>query len=299
MAQGGIAIMGAGAVGCYYGGRLSLAGQTVTLIGRPALLQAVMQSGLTVEEGGQRRITHPLATDDPAGVAGADLVLVCVKSGDTAAAARAIAPHLAPWATILSLQNGIGNAELLTQVLGRPVIAVVVYVAAEIAGPGHVRHNGRGELILTPGAGAEAAALRLAAAGIRAEVSPEAQVALWTKFTINCCYNAFSALTRQPYGVIDAQPGARDLMRAVMEECIAVAKASGVSLPEDLWQKVLDVARQMAGQHSSTAQDMRRGKPTEIDQLNGEVVRRAAALGLTVPVNNALWVMVKLAEAAP
>ena len=298
MAKGSIAIMGAGAVGCYYGGRLALAGQPVTLIGRPALVQAVTQAGLIVEEGGQRRIGHPAVTEDPAGVAGADLVLVCVKSGDTAVAARAIAPHLAPGATILSLQNGIGNADLLAQVLERPVIAVVVYVAAEMAAPGHVRHNGRVELILSPGEGADAAALRLAAAGIRAEVSPSAPVALWTKLTINCCYNALSALTRQPYGVIDAQPGARDLMRAVMEECVAVAGASGVTLPEELWQKVLDVATQMAAQHSSTAQDLRRGKPTEIDALNGAVVRRAAALGLAAPVNNALWVMVKLAERA-
>ncbi len=291
--------MGAGAVGCYYGGRLSLAGQAVTLIGRPALVQAVGQAGLIVEEGGQRDMAHPDVTDDPAGVAGADLVLVCVKSGDTEAAARAIAPHLAPGATILSLQNGIGNADLIAQVLGRPVGAVVVYVAAEMAGPGHVRHNGRGELILTPGAGAEAAAQRLSAAGIRAEVSPAAEAALWTKLTINCCYNALSALTRQPYGVINAQAGAQDMMRAVMEECRAVAAASGVALPGDLWQKVLDVAEQMAGQHSSTAQDMRRGKPTEIDALNGAVVRSAAALGLPVPLNNALWVMVKLAEKAP
>ena len=291
--------MGAGAVGCYYGGRLALAGQAVTLIGRPALVQAVSQAGLIVEEGGQRHIARPDATEDPAGIAGADLVLICVKSGDSEAAARAIAPHLAPGATILSLQNGIGNADLLAEVLGRPVGAVVVYVAAEMAGPGHVRHNGRGELILTPGTGAEAAAERFTAAGIRAEVSASAPVALWTKFTINCVYNAISALTRQAYGVIDAQPGAHDVMRAVMQECRAVAAASGVTLPDDLWQKVLDVAQQMAGQHSSTAQDMRRGKPTEIDALNGAVVRRAAALGLQAPVNTALWVMVKLAEKAP
>lgn len=298
MAQGGIAVMGAGAVGCYYGAKLAQAGEAVTLIGRPALVDAVRSRGLLLEKGG-KIVTVPIAaTDDPAGVAGADIVIVSVKSGDSEAAARQIAPHLAPDAVLLSLQNGISNAETLAATLGRPVIAVVVYVATDMAGPGHVRHHGRGELILAPGPGADMAAERFRAAGISAEVTPGAEAALWTKFIINCCFNALSALTRRPYGDIAAQPGAFNMMRDVMAECMTVARASGVALPDTLFAVVEDIAAKMTTQYSSTAQDMMRGRKTEIDHLNGEIVRRATALGIPVPVNRALWVMVKLAEGA-
>ncbi|MBL4926720.1 2-dehydropantoate 2-reductase [Tabrizicola sp. KVB23] len=288
--------MGAGAVGCYYGALLAQAGEDVTLIGRPALVQAVARQGLLLEKGGQTAAIALTATDSPAGVAGANVVIIAVKSGDSAEAARQIAPHLAPDATILSLQNGISNGETLAATLGRPVIPVVVYVATDMAGPGHVRHHGRGELVFAPGPRAEPAAARFRAAGIDAQVSPDAATALWTKFAINCCFNAVSALTRQPYGTIAAQPGALDTMRVVLDECCAVAKAEGIPLPDDLWHRIEAITHQMAGQFSSTAQDMMRGKPTEIDYLNGEIHRRAARHGIATPVNTALWALVKLAE---
>lgn len=290
-----IAVMGAGAVGGYYGALLAGAGHPVTLIGRAALAEAVASRGLWLDRAGERLVTHPAATTDPAGVAGARLVLFAVKSGDTEEAGRAIAPHLAPDAIVLSLQNGISNAERLAAVLGCPVVPVVVYVATELAGPGHVIHHGRGELVLGDAPGADAAAQILAAAGIPASVSPAAETTLWTKFAINCCWNAVSALTGRPYGVIGADPAARALMADALAECRAVAAASGIALPPDLWQTVLAIADTMPGQMSSTAQDLRRGRPTEIDHLNGEVARRAAALGLAAPVNNALWTLVRLA----
>lgn len=294
----GVAVMGAGAVGCFYGAQLALAGEAVTLIGRAALVQAVQERGLLLERGGQVETVALSASADPAAVAGADLVLVCVKSGDSAAAAAQIAPHLAPDATVLSLQNGIANAEILSAALGRPVIPVVVYVATDMGGPGHVRHHGRNELILGPGPGAEDAAGRLRAAGVQAEVSETAIQAQWAKFTINCCFNALSALTRRPYGAIAAQDGAYRMMEDVLAECRAVAAASGIALPGDMMARIHAIAEQMTGQFSSTAQDMMRGRPTEIDVLNGEIARRADALGIPAPLNRALWVMVKLAEGA-
>lgn len=294
--MGKIAVMGAGAVGCYYGALLAQAGEQVTLIGRPALVLAVAEHGLLLEKGGQTVAVPLTATDSPAGVTGAEIVIIAVKSGDTGQAARQIAPHLAPGATILSLQNGISNGETLSAALNRPVIPVVVYVATDMAAPGHVRHHGRGELVFAPGPGAEPAAARFRAAGIEAQVSPDAATALWTKFTINCAFNALSALTRQPYGTIAAQPGALDTMRTILAECRAVATAEGIALPDDLWPRIEAITRQMSGQYSSTAQDLMSGKPTEIDYLNGEVHRRAARHGLATPVNTALWAMVKLAE---
>ncbi len=291
-----IAVMGAGAVGCYYGALLAQAGEQVTLIGRPALVDAVARQGLLLEKGGQTVSVPLTATDAPAGVAGADIVIIAVKSGDSAEAARQIAPHLAADATILSMQNGISNSETISAILRRPVIPVVVYVATDIAAPGHVRHHGRGELVFAPGPGAEPAAARFRAAGIDAQVSPDAASALWTKFAINCAFNALSALTRQPYGIIVAQPGAWDTIRTLLAECSAVARAEGIALPSNLVEMAQAIATQMPGQFSSTAQDMMHAKPTEIDFLNGEVHRRAARHGLATPVNTALWMLVKLAE---
>ena len=296
MARHRIAIMGAGAVGCYYGALLAIAGEQVTLIGRPALRDAVRDRGLLLGRRGRIELIRMDAATEPEAVAGADMVLVCVKSPDTEAAAQAIAPYLSPDATILSLQNGVGNAARLSAGLGRPVLPVVVYVATQMAGPGHVAHFGRGELVLGTGPGAEAAASILRRAGIPTEISGQTETALWSKLVINCALNALSAVSRQPYGRIIATPGAADLMKGVVAECQTVAQASGITLPADLWDQVERICATMPGQFSSTAQDMMRGRATEIEFLNGEILRRAHALGIAAPINQALTVMVRLAE---
>ncbi|MFN7052871.1 MAG: ketopantoate reductase family protein, partial [Gemmobacter sp.] len=150
--------------------------------------------------------------------------------------------------------------------------------------------------VIGEGPGAEEVAARLRAAGIKAEVSGQTLAAQWEKLVINCALNAISAVTAAPYGRIVAQPGALDLMQGVVAECAAVAAASGVALPDGIWDQVLRIADAMPTQISSTAQDMQRGRATEIDFLNGEILRRGQALGLPTPLNAALTVLVKLAE---
>ncbi|MBE7247233.1 MAG: 2-dehydropantoate 2-reductase, partial [Actinomycetospora chiangmaiensis] len=176
-----VAVVGAGAVGCYYGFLLAKAGHAVTLIGRPALVEAVRADGLVLESAAGTGSAPVQATTDGNGVAGADLVLVCVKSGDTEAAGAMIAPHLGQSATILSLQNGVDNAERLAAFLGRPVVPVAVYVATAMAGPGRVRHNGRGDLILGASETSGRIAAVLTAAGAPSTVSARALDALWGK----------------------------------------------------------------------------------------------------------------------
>lgn len=293
-----IAVMGAGAVGCYHGAMLAAAGEQVVLIGRPRLVQAVRDSGLTLEKDGRRQIFRLEAADDAVAAAGAGLVLVCVKSADTRAAAEALALHLDPETVVLSLQNGIGNAAVLSEVLGRPVIPAVVYVAVQMTGDGHVLHRGGGRLVIGDTAAAKAVAVRMSRAGIPTDVSPSVETELWSKLTLNCSLNAVSALTRRPYAAIYAANGAEALLRGVVEECRAVALAEGVVLPVDIWQQVLHIVDIMPEQMSSTAQDLMRGKPTEIDYINGEIVRRAAKHAIPVPLNNALTVMVSLSEQA-
>ena len=291
-----VAVVGAGAVGCYYGFLLAQAGHAVTLIGRPALVAAVRSDGLVLESATGTATLPVRATTEGDSVAGADLVLVCVKSGDTEAAGALIAPHLGPDATILSLQNGVDNAERLAAFLGRPVVPVAVYVATAMADPGRVRHNGRGDLILGASETSAGLAAAFTAAGIPTTVSARALDALWGKLIMNCAYNALSALTQLPYGHLVQGEGVVASMTDIVDECIAVAGAAGVSVPPDIFDSVMALSVAMADQRSSTAQDLARGRPSEIDHLNGYVVRQGAALGIPTPANRLLHTLVKLAE---
>ena len=290
------AIMGAGAVGCYYGGMLARAGHTVTLIGRPAHVAAIQQHGLRLQTTTFDESIQLAATTEPSGVHDADVVLFCVKSTDTEAAGEWMRPHLPAAATVLSLQNGVDNAPRLSQVLGRTVVPAVVYVACGMAGPGHVQHHGRGELVIGPYPGAEAFIDACAQAGIGVQVNPHVIGELWAKLVINCVYNPLSAITRQPYAVLAAQPGMHDVMRDVLDECLRVAKADGVQLPGDPWAALQGIARTMPTQLSSTARDVMRGHPSEIDHINGYVLRRAAAHGVHTPANRLLHTLVKALE---
>jgi 2-dehydropantoate 2-reductase len=292
------AVMGAGAIGCYYGGLLARAGLPVTLVARAPHVAAIRERGLLLEIGGERHAVPVEATTDPAGVAAADVVLVSVKSSDTEAAGRAMAPHLRHDATVLSLQNGVDNADRLAALLGRPVAPVAVYVATGMVGPGHVKHFGRGELIVGPCPRDREIVACFAAAGIPAEVSANAVGALWAKLIVNCAYNALSALPQLPYGRLVRVEGVEDVMKDVVAECVAVASAAGVPVPPDILVSVLGLAATMPAQSSSTAHDLARGRPTEIDHLNGFIVRKGAELGVPTPVNRVLHTLVKAAEAS-
>ena len=219
-----------------------------------------------------------------------------MKSTDTEAAGQAMAPYLERDAAILTLQNGVDNAERLAQTLGREVIPAVVYVAVEMAGDGHVRHHGRGELVIGRGGGSKAIAEAFGAAGIPVEISDNVAGALWAKLIVNCAYNALSAITQLPYGRLVQGAGVPAVMADVVDECLALAQASGVKVPGDMHETVRRIAQTMPGQYSSTAQDLTRGKKTEIDHLNGFVVRKGEALGVRTPANRMLLALVKLRE---
>ena len=291
------AVMGAGAVGCFYGGMLARAGLPVTLIGRAAHVQAIQSQGLRLQTLSFDEVMHPQASELPSAVADANVVLFAVKSTDTEAAGLQIRPHLQPGALVLCLQNGVDNAERLRAVLpGVDVAAAAVYVATEMAGPGHLRHHGRGELIIEPSPRSAALAKALQAAGVPTQISTEVRNVLWTKLVINCAYNGLSAIGQIAYGELLQRPGLPQVLQDLVSECRAVAAADGVALPDDLEVSVQAIAHSMATQMSSTAHDLRRGKPTEIDFLNGHIVRRGELLGVPTPANRLLWAAVKLLE---
>lgn len=290
-----IAVMGAGAVGCYYGAMLALAGHEVILIGRAPFVDEVTQNGLILDMGGERLVARVTASTDPAAITGAKIVMVCVKSGDTEQAGRQIAPCLDADCTVLSLQNGVSNAAKLSDILGRPVLPVAVYVASRMDGTGVVCHEGRGDLEMS-GDGAQDVADVLNAAKIETKVSDNVMSSLWAKLVLNCAINPLSAITGFAYGKLAEQDGMPKLMQDIAKEAMAVAQAEGIAVPEQVFDTIRTIPVTMAGQRSSTAQDLMRGKPTEIDFLNGEIVKRAQVHGIDVPINRALTLLVKSAE---
>jgi 2-dehydropantoate 2-reductase len=295
--------MGAGALGCYFGGRLAQSGAQVTLIARPAHVEAIRRDGLILESGGAKTAIRLDATTEPSGVRDADLVLVCVKSADTESAAKSIAPHLAKGAILVSLQNSIGNVERIRAQVDRPVAAGIVYTAANMPGPGHVKHTGGGSIVLggLPAWGIDDAKLATIkqtfdAANVPVEISPSIELVLWTKLMQNCAYNAVCALTEKPYGEMAAMPEVRELMGQAGYEVVALAQRKDVPLQATTVEAALQRVTTMATTMSSTAQDLMKGKPTEIDYLNGLIARESKALGLAAPINAALAALVKLKE---
>jgi 2-dehydropantoate 2-reductase len=294
-----VAVLGAGAVGCFYGGMLARAGHKVTLIGRPVHVEVFRKSGLRFEGLQFDEQVAVEASTEAAAVRGARLVLFCVKSTDTEQAAAQIAPHLDADAIVVNLQNGVDNADRIEGKLRAarvacPVVTAAVYVATEMKGPGHLKHHGRGDIVIGPH---EQVKAWFESAGVRTVVSDNIAGELWAKLVVNCAYNALSAITQLPYGKMIEGPGIRDTMRDLVEETLAVAKASGVAMATDMLARTYRIAEAMPTQYSSTAQDLARGKPTEIDHLNGFVVRRGEALGIATPANRALQALVKLLEA--
>jgi 2-dehydropantoate 2-reductase len=298
-----VAVVGAGAVGGYFGGMLARAGAPVTMIGRAAFVEAVAKTGLLLDTLQFKETVRVEASTELQAARGADLVLFCVKTTDTESTARALAPLLPKSATVVSLQNGVDNADKI-RAAGIDALSAVVYVAASVPEPAHIKHVGRGDLVIGPrNARTEEFAALFEKAGVGCRISENIDGELWTKLIWNCALNAISALGRARYGQIAASEDARKVVENAVNEVLAVAAAAriqlpGVETPQAGLAGALKIATQMAGAISSTGQDLMRGKRTEIDSLNGYIARRGAELGVPTPVNHALYALVKLAEEA-
>lgn len=303
-----VAVLGAGAVGCYFGGMLARAGVPVTLIARPARASAIARAGLFMDCVAFQETVRVDASSEVDAAAGADLILFCVKSVDNEQAARSLAPVLHANATVISLQNGVDNAERIRAASGIDALASVVYVASEMTGDAAVKHTGRGELIIGDPRADEMnrnpraaeltrVASAFASAGVPYRISDNITGDLWSKLIMNCAYNAISALCKARYGLIPADAATRAVIRQAVEEVLAVGRAAGVHFPErDFVQAAIDLGPTMANSLSSTAQDIIRGKRTEIDSLNGFIAQKGAQLGVATPVNQTLHALVKLLE---
>jgi 2-dehydropantoate 2-reductase len=300
-----VAVIGAGAVGCYFGGMLARAGARVTFAGRPgtpsAHLDALARDGLRFDSVNFREQVKLRVAGLEEAVRAANVVLLCVKTLDTESAARQIAPHLPSGATVVSLQNGVDNAERIRAAAGFEALASVVYVAASLPAPGHLRHAGRGDLILghpTRRAEVQRVAEMFTRAGVPCRISENLEGDLWVKLIMNCAGNAISALARTTYGRIVSHEPAMQVVINVIDEAVTVARTAGIALPPtDLTAAGLKLlASDLKNATSSTAQDIAAGRRTEIASLNGYIVARGAALGIPTPVNHTLFALVKLLE---
>lgn len=297
-----IAIIGSGAMGSLFGGKLSLAGHEVILydIFR-AHVDAINSVGLAIEDvaTGQTTVAHPLASDDPAAVKGADVFVVFVKSTTTETAAAQFKAFAAPHTIAITLQNGLGNEAILRTHFGdHGTAAGVTSQAATFLGPGKIRHAGKGPTHLGMADGdnsrLEPFIAALAAAGFEAHVSKDVASMIWSKLVVNVGINALTALTGLQNGLLLDYEELRAIMADVVAETVQVAKARGVPLTHaDPLATVMDVCKKTAANKSSMLQDILNKRETEIDFINGAIVREAASLGIAVPANLTLARLVK------
>lgn len=297
-----IAVVGAEAVGGYFGGMLAHAGAPVVMIGRSPFVEEVRRKGLTLDTQSFQETIGVEASTELSAAHGAAVVLFCVKTTDTITVARELAKFIDPTAVTVSLQNGVENVDQIRATAKINALPAVVYIAASVPDPGCVKHAGRGDLVLgPPGEPVERLALLFNRAGVPCRISENILGELWTKLLWNCALNAISALGQARYGQIAENSDARNLVKAVVDEVLAVAKAAHVVLPglddgQAAMAGAMQIATQMAGAFSSTAQDINRGRRTEIDSLNGYISRRGAELGIPTPINHTLSTLVKLIE---
>ena len=302
-----IAIIGSGAMGSLFGGMLALAGCDVVLhdIFREHV-EKVAADGLAIEDAATGAVTvvRPRASIDPLSTEGADVLVVFVKSTATEEAAVQFAPRARKDAIVLTLQNGLGNEEILKRHFGTGRTAAgVTSQGATFLGPGRIRHAGTGptHICMSDGRNEKLAPLcrALEGAGFETHVSADVASLVWSKLVINVGINALTALTNQPNGRLLESDDTRAIMADLVAEAVAVAAARGIPLTHgDPLAVVFDVAGKTGANRSSMLQDFDRKRPSEIEVMNGAIVREAEKAGIPVPVNATITRLVRALERA-
>jgi 2-dehydropantoate 2-reductase len=300
-----VAVVGAGAMGCLYGGAFHRAGAEVKLIDvNPGHVAAINTRGLELDTRGGIE-TLPLPAVRPEEASGtADLIVLFTKTFHTDAALAGVRAIIGPETHVLTLQNGLGNDEAVARhVAPERVIAGVSTLPSDMVGPGRVRSHGEGGSKLYPAFGGDTAFAQevadlLTAGGLPTHLEPDIQAAIWSKAIFNATMNTLCALTRRTPGFLGAHAESLALIRAMVLEGTAAANASGVAVEA---QPILDLTQVSVTDHAdheaSMLQDVKAGRRTEVDAINGAIVRAARAAGVATPVTETLWRLVKLEEA--
>ena len=288
-----IAVVGAGGVGGYFGGRLAAAGSDVTFIARGAHLEALRSRGLTVHSfRGDFRVPRVNAADDPRAVGPVDVVFFTVKLYDAEAATGLLPPLLGPDTVVIPLQNGVDGVDIVSRAVGRQHTAGgTVWVAAVIAEPGVIRHSALDHLIFGELDGARTPRLeRLLAActpaGFQATLSADINVDIWTKFVRLSVFSGMTAVTRCAIGPIVADPDLFEMVKTATRETMAVARAKGVAVPDNVIDEVERAYRTLPPHmKSSLLEDLERGRRLELPWLSGAVVRIGREVGVPTPTH--------------
>ncbi|BCV24481.1 ketopantoate reductase family protein [Gelria sp. Kuro-4] len=300
-----IAVVGAGAMGCIFGGTMSEAGHEVTLIDVWAEhVNALNARGLRLTGVSGDRTIPVHAVTSPAGLPVQDVVIVFVKSAFTETAVRQAAALIGPETTVLTLQNGLGNADKIGAIVGaEKVVAGVTSHGGTMLGPGEVRHAGRGETVLGELRGGltprlERLAAAFTAAGLEARAVENVDSLVWSKLLVNVGINAVTAVLRVANGELPKHEATRELVRLAVEEGARVAAAKGIKLIHaDPVANCLKVAELTGPNLSSMHQDVRAKRRTEVDVINGAIVAEGEKLGIPTPVNKVLTNLIKAIEA--
>jgi len=300
-----IGIAGAGAVGCHYGSLLQQAGHELCYLARGAHLVAMQDDGLLhVSAGGQRRLAVQ-ASDDAATLSCADVVLLTGKMTDFPELLAALAPHLRSDALLLTLQNGVAAPDLVCSVFpDHAVAAGTAFIGARIESPGVVVHSAAGGIRMghwQAGPGEQYFQSMLQAlqqAGVPVREEPDPKLMLWRKLLWNVGFNPITAITRRFARDMAADAATLELVCEAMAEAVAVAQAAGVGLDDGDIAKHVQVTLEMGPVKTSMWQDIERGRPTEIDFLNGFVVQQGKSFAVPTPINGMLTALVHAIEGA-
>ncbi len=300
-----VAVVGAGAMGSLFGALLAEAGNDVYLYDVWAEhVQAVNDNGLSVEWEGKTRTVKIAATTDARQIGPAELVIIFVKSTRTRAAAETAREIAGADGTVLTLQNGMGNADVIAEFIaaGR-ILAGTTSHGATLLGPGRIRHAGMGPTTIGTWADtpdglkrAESFADFFSQAGIETRATADVRSVIWNKLLINIGINAITALTGIKNGQLLELEVTRQLSRAAVTEAMAVARAQDIDIDPDAVQRVFKVAEATGANRSSMGQDVDQRRRTEISAINGFIVREAQRLGLEAPVNMALTALMETLE---
>ncbi len=299
-----IAIIGAGAVGGYYGALLSQAGADVSFVARGAHRDAIRANGLRII-GVQGDFTVKVAAeDDPARIGPVDVVILAVKTYDNDSAFPLLMPLLGPDTCVLTLQNGVDSANDLAGVVGQSrVLAGPTYIATAIEGPGVIRQTGShrrivfGEVFDPPATitpRVQDLADLMCAADIHAEPVADARIPLWEKFIYLAPFAAFTGAARKPIGAIWEDAEARETFMTAVAEVEQVARATGIAVAADVRERVATYTGSIPGStRSSMLIDLQAGKRIEVESLPGSVVRRGREVGVETPIMRGLYAVLR------
>jgi 2-dehydropantoate 2-reductase len=303
-----IAIIGAGAVGGYFGAQLVAAGTDVTFLARGAHLAALREHGLVIESAlGPQRLERVQATDDPESVGPVDFVFIAVKLWSTEGAIESARAMLGADTAVVSYQNGVEAVGNVSAALGADhTLGGVAHIAATIDRPGVIRHTGTfarlsfGELDGRASARTDALLAAARAAGIDAHRPPDIHITIWEKFVFLVGMSGMTALTRRPIGAVRDEPLTHEMLRDVMAEVVAVGRAAGVGLDANLVDRQLAFVDGLpALAQSSMLSDLQKGNRLELPWLAGAVVRLGSEHGVPTPTNRMIYGALKLYEQGP